>query len=243
MNVEPEMILLAALVMAVAALVQGSVGFGANMLASPAFALIDPDLVPGPLIMAAAVLTVATAVRERHSIDWTAVSWCTAGRIPGAVFGAIILSQVTDTSLQLMVALSILVAVMLSSGWIQIPTTRPTLLAAGSVSGFGATTAGIGGPPVALLLKAKSGPVFRSTMGAYFSIGTFITLPAIAAAGHLGSDEIIVGFALVPGAMAGFLASGPLRRFVDRGRLRPLVLALAVTAALALIFRVIWSTL
>ncbi len=110
MNVEPEVIIVAVLVMAVASLVQASVGFGANMLAAPVFALLDPDLVPGPIFLAAGVLTVATALRERDGIDRAVVKWCTAGRIPGAVVGAIVLSQVTDTSLQLMVALSILVA-------------------------------------------------------------------------------------------------------------------------------------
>ena len=56
--------------MSLAALVQASVGFGANLLAAPTFALLDPDLVPGPIFFAAAVLTFATAFRERSDIDW-----------------------------------------------------------------------------------------------------------------------------------------------------------------------------
>ncbi|MDQ3385935.1 MAG: sulfite exporter TauE/SafE family protein, partial [Actinomycetota bacterium] len=32
----------------VGALVQGSIGFGLNLIAAPVLALVDPDLVPGP---------------------------------------------------------------------------------------------------------------------------------------------------------------------------------------------------
>lgn len=237
MNVDTDVIVIAALVMMVASTVQASVGFGANMLAAPVFALLDPDLVPGPIFVSAGVLTIATALRERDEVDREVVTWATAGRIPGAIVGAIILTSATDRSIQLMVGISILVAVVLSSGIVTVPERRGTFFGAGLVSGFGATTASIGGPPLALTLQHRSGPALRATMGAYFAIGTAITLPAIAGAGRLGSDELLVGAALVPGALLGFAISGPLRPRVDAGRVRPLVLGLAAVAAVVLVAR------
>jgi hypothetical protein len=136
-----------------------------------------------------------------------------------------------------MVGISILVAVALSSGIVRIPEKRSTYLGAGTVSGFGATTAAIGGPPLALVLQHRSGSALRSTMGAYFVLGTMITLPAIAGAGRFGTDEFLVGIALIPGALIGFAVSGPLRSRVDAGRVRPLVLGLASIAAVVLIVR------
>ncbi|MEM7140065.1 MAG: sulfite exporter TauE/SafE family protein [Actinomycetota bacterium] len=239
MNVDPEIVVVAVAVMAVASTVQASVGFGANMLATPVFAILDPDLVPGPIFVAAGILTFATALRERDGVDREVVTVATAGRIPGSIVGAFVLAAVSDRSLQLLVGATILVAVVLSSGILRIPERRGTYLGAGALSGFGATTAAIGGPPLALTLQHRSGRDLRATMGAYFAIGSVITLPAIAAAGRLGRDELVVGACLIPGALLGFVASGPLRPRVDAGRVRPLVLGLAGIAAVILIIRTI----
>jgi len=236
-SVDAGTLVIALLVMAAASTVQASVGFGANLLAAPTFAILDPDLVPGPIFLATGVLTFPTALRERDDVDRQVVGWATAGRLPGALVGALVLATATDRSIQLMVGISILVAVVLSSGVIHIPERRRTFFGAGVVSGFGATTAAIGGPPLALTLQHRNGPALRATMGAFFSIGAVITLPAIAAAGRLGRDELLVGAALIPGALLGFAISGPLRPRVDAGRVRPLVLGLATLAAVVLIIR------
>jgi uncharacterized membrane protein YfcA len=230
---------MAVVVMALASTVQASVGFGANLLAAPVFAILDPDLVPGPIFIAAGVLNIATTIRERDDVDREVVRWATAGRIPGAILGALVLASATDRSIQLMVGISILVAVALSLGFVNIPERRASFFGGGAISGFGATTAAIGGPPVALILQHRSGPVLRATMGAFFALGTIITIPAIAAAGRLGRDELLIGAALVPGALLGFVISGPLRPHVDAGRLRPMVLGLAAIAAVILVARTV----
>lgn len=239
MNVDADVVVLAALVMAAASTVQASVGFGANLLAAPVFAMLDPDLVPGPIFVATGVLTLATALREREAVDRDVVALATVGRIPGSILGALVLAAATDRSIQLMVGGTILVAVVLSSGVLRIPERRSTYLGAGVVSGFGATSAAIGGPPLALTLQHRDGPTLRATMSAFFVVGTLVTLPAIAAAGRLGTDEVLVGACLVPGSLVGFAVSGPLRPRVDAGRARPMVLGLAALAAVVLIVRTV----
>lgn len=238
MNVEPEIVLAAVAIMAVASCVQGSIGFGCGLLAIPLFALLDPDLVPGPIFVGNAVLTSATALRERRDIDWHAVRWATAGRLPGTIVGSLVLARATDTSLQLLVAIVILVAVALSVGPLRVPANASTLFGAGGFSGFSSTSVGFGGPPMALLLQHRPGPQFRSTMGTFFTAGLLMVVPGIALAGRLGVDELLVGAALVPGAFAGFAASGPLRRHVDARSLAPVVLVGATVAAVALLVRV-----
>lgn len=237
MIVDPPVLAAGVVVMAVAATVQGSVGFGANLLAAPTLALLDPDLVPGPTFLAAGVLTFAVAWRERGAIDRAVVGWGTLGRLPGSVAGAMVLAAVSDRALQVTVAVTILVAVVLSTGLLSIRESRATFVGAGAVSGFGATSAAIGGPPMALALQHREGPALRATMGAFFAVGTLVTLPAIAAAGRLGPDELAVAAVLAPGSVLGFVASGPLRARVDAGRVRPLVLALSSASAVALLVR------
>ena len=238
MNVEPEIIVAAVAIMTVTSCVQGSIGFGCGLLSVPLFALLDPDLVPGPIFVGNAVLTTSTALRERHNIDWSAVGWGTAGRLPGTIAGSLVLARVTDTSLQLLVAVIILLAVALSAGPIKVPVNTTTLLGAGGFSGFSSTSVGFGGPPMALVLQNHPGPAFRSTMGMYFTAGLFMVVPAIALAGRFGIDELLVGAALVPGAIVGFAASGPLRKHVDARGLAPIVLIGATAAAIALLVRV-----
>ena len=66
----PIQILTVSLVVAVDSALQGSVGFGLGMLAALILVLIDPKLVPGPLLF---------AFREHREIDLHGVSWALAG--------------------------------------------------------------------------------------------------------------------------------------------------------------------
>jgi uncharacterized membrane protein YfcA len=67
--------LLAALIVFIGSIVQGSVGIGLGFVAVPLLALIDPGFVPGPLLLAALVLTVLISVREYQSIEFQNLTW------------------------------------------------------------------------------------------------------------------------------------------------------------------------
>ncbi len=239
MSVDVSSLVFALLIITCSSTIQGSVGFGANLIAAPLLALIDTAFVPGPIFIASTSLIISSALRERHFVDWHFVRWGTAGRLPGVILGSIVLGSVSDSSLRLMVAITIIVAVLLSSGVLRIPESRSSFAVAGAISGFGSTTASIGGPPAALSLQHRQGPAVRSTLSAFFVVGSTLTLPAIAAAGRLGTSEILTGIALMPGSFLGFAISGPLRKHVDAGRVRPLVLALSILSAVALIAKII----
>ena len=57
------------MIVTVAAIVQSSVGFGLGMIAAPILLLIDPNLVPAPLMMNGVVLSLMIAYRDRVGID------------------------------------------------------------------------------------------------------------------------------------------------------------------------------
>jgi len=238
-NVDASSLIMALLIITFSSTIQGSVGFGANLIAAPMLALIDTAFVPGPIFIASTSRMIAAALRERDQADWHFVGWAGLGRVPGVAAGALVLGTVSDSSLRLLVALTIILAVVLSSGIVKVPESRTTFAVAGALSGFGATSASIGGPPVALALQHRSGPQVRSSMSAFFVIGATMTLPAMALAGRLGSAEILTGLALVPASQLGFIISGPLRKYVDAGRVRPIVLSLSVISATALILKII----
>lgn len=229
--------LLAIAVVAVGSLVQGLAGFGSSMLAAPVLALADPTLVPGPLLIVAALLTFLGALRERGHVDRSIVTWALLGRIPGVVLGAAVLAFVDDDALGLVFGAVILLGVAMSAVGYDLKLTNTSLAAAGAASGLMATTTSVGGPPMALVMHRHHPATTRATLSVFFFLGILMSLPAIASAGRLGRDEIVTGLILLAPAAVGFAASSPLRAVVDGPRLRPIILGLSALSATLLVVR------
>lgn len=61
--------IVANLIVAVAAFLQASVGVGFAMIAVPLLLILDPELVPVPVLSAMTVLAAAMLIRERDAFD------------------------------------------------------------------------------------------------------------------------------------------------------------------------------
>lgn len=225
------------LVVTVGAAIQGTVGFGANLLAAPVLAVIEPEALPATLMLLVFVLSVPMVLRERHGVDWQAVRWLTIGRVPGAVIGSLVVVAVTADTLSVLAGLAVLLAVATSLMRATVPVTRATTIATGMVSGAMGTATSIGGPPVALLYQHREGPRLRATLAAAFGCGIVLSLAAVAVAGAVAGWHLALAFALLPGTALGMVASGRLTHRVDGAWLRPIVLALAATVALVAVVR------
>jgi uncharacterized protein len=99
------------------------------------------------------------------------------------------------------------------------------------------TVSGIGGPPIALVYQRAPSATLRATLARYFLVGTMVTIPTLFVVGELGTDEVVASAVLVPGVVAGFVASKPLVHHLDQRSVRPVVLALSAVAALAVLVR------
>jgi len=201
------LLLIAGAVVAFGAVVQGAVGYGMALIAAPILALIDPTLVPVPVLMLASahsVLAVLTLSQRAFSL----------------LIGLCVLA---------FVGLSLLV-------WRPQPRPG-SLVLAGMASGAGGTAASIGGPPIALLYQNATGPRVRGTMSAYFVLGSLTSVAALAGAGQVTSDVLLSTAALLPFVIVGFVLSGPARRVLDDGRTRTAVLGVAAASAVLLIAR------
>lgn len=217
---------------------QGSVGFGANIVAVPALLLIDPRLVPGPVILAVIGLNLAVLRRERHATTLRPLSWVMVGRLVGTPLGVAALARLSERGLGLVVATTVLVVVAVTARGISVPRTTPNLIAAGAVSGFSSSTAGIGGPPLAALYADAEGPEIRGSLGALFLVGNATTLIGLAIGGLLGWEEVRLGLALTPATVLGYFGSSRLVPYLDRGYSRPAILVLSSLAAVAVLVRV-----
>ena len=107
----------------------------------------------------------------------------------------------------------------------------------GVLSGFMATTASIGGPPMALVYQHEQGSTIRGTMATYGFVGTVMSVATLAIFGEISSAEIYLTLALLPGLGVGFIASRSGVRFLDKGWMRPAVVVLCSASAMAVLLR------
>ncbi|HEC09115.1 MAG TPA: sulfite exporter TauE/SafE family protein [Acidimicrobiales bacterium] len=230
--------LLAALIVMVAATVQATVGFGLALISVPLLTLVNPDLVPAPLMICAVALSVLIGRREVSDTDWRAVGLFISGRVPGAVLAGFILTIVARERLAVVFALAVIVAVALSASGIKARPTVLNFLAAGSFSGLMSTITGIGGPPIALVLQDENPSRLRSTLAWYFASGSIVSLTVLARVGRLGGQELRFAAVMLPGALVGFLLSRFTRPLAEHpGVVRGGVWAISVAASITILVR------
>lgn len=227
----------AAVAVAFSAWVQGSVGFGYALLTAPLLALIAPDLVPGPILFSSMLLSIASAIREHPSIDRRGVALALVGRLPGVALGASALAFLSSETMSVVFGAVVLLAVALSVSGLRLAMTTTTLLGTGFLSGVMGTMTSIGGPPIALVYQDADGPRLRATLNSYFALGSAMSIPALALAGHFGRQQFVDGMMLMPATVVGFALSGVSRSWLDRGRTHSAVLAVASLSALAVVLK------
>lgn len=209
---------------------QGTVGFGVNLIAVPVVAVAAPGAVPGAMVLLSLPLTVTMAAREHDAIDRPGVLWIVVGRVPGTIVGVAVVALVSNAVLAAVVGGMILLGVLLSIVHPPVPVTRGTACAAGVVGGITGTAAAVEGPPYALLYQHAHGRRLRSTLAACFAIGTVMSAAALGLGGQITSEQLLLTAALLPALLAGLALSTLAARRVDAGRLRPFVLGLAAVA-------------
>ena len=218
-------------------LIQGALAFGINLVAVPLLLFVDPRLVPGPALVTGLVLAGLLAHRERSAVDVRGLGWILAGRLPGSVLGTFIVAVVSERVLGALAGGLVFAAAIASYLISALPTTPWRLVAAGTASGFMSTTASVGGPAVALAYQSQSGSTVRGTLAATTLVGSAISLVGLGFAGHFGAVEVQFTGIMLPGALTGYMLSRHLTRYVDRGWMRKLVVALCLVAGAAAVVR------
>ncbi len=218
-------------------LVQGSVGFGLNLVVVPVLAVLIPGSVPGSVVLLSLPMTLMMLLREHHAIDWLGVRWITVGRLPGTVIGLLVVSAVADTTLAVVVGFVILAGVLASVFHPGIPVHRGSAAAVGSVAGITGTAAGVDGPALALLYQHAEPHTLRATLATCFLIGAIVSGTALAIGGELRVEQLELTAILLAPMLVGLALSRLVAHHITPAAMRPLVLGFATVAGIVAILR------
>jgi hypothetical protein len=162
-----------------------------------------------------------------------------SGRVLGTIPAALLLAWMPLDGMKILLASIVLAGAVMGMLHSGAHPTPAVLFTAGTASGFMATAAALGGPPVALVYQRESGLRLRGTLAAYFIVGTVFSLIALAWAGRFGTQELGMSILLIPGTVIGYLMSRPAAAYLDSGRTRTAVLAVSALAAVSVILTVL----
>ena len=93
---------------------------------------------------------------------------------------------------------------------------------------------------MALVYQNAPGPQVRATLSGFFIAGTLISLGGLTVVGRFGLSEIYLSAAVVPAVITGFWLSRRMTGLLDRGYIRPGLLALSATSALLVMAQALW---
>jgi uncharacterized membrane protein YfcA len=240
LSIPPTYLAAAVLVTFLAAAVQGVLGLGFAIFSVPILSLLDARLAPVPQLLLTLPLTFSMAHRERHAIEWRAISWVLVGRIPGALIGLWLLSIATAQVLDLFIGLSVLAGVAVFSSRIAIRRNPFTELSAGIASGVGGMVSAIGGPPLAMLYGKEKGETIRANLAAAFAVGMVITIAARLMAGRVALIEAQVSLVMLPGLLAGIAVSSKMLGRLRGNALEWSVLTVCALSGVALVLRALF---
>ena len=226
----------AVITIGIGAAVQATIGLGMAVLAAPILALIDPDFLPVTTIVMVMPLSFGVARREREHIAWSAAGLALCGRLPGVSIGALLISSTGSGTVRLLVGISVLLAVAVSATRFHVTTSTKNLLIAGMASGFSGTTAGIGGPPLAVTYQHEQPATTRATLAVFFGLGSIISFSGLAAVGEVNQRHISLCLLLLPGVLVGLALSRPVTSRFPEHRWR---IALLTTCSLSAILLLI----
>ncbi len=217
--------------------VQGSVGFGLNLVAVPAIALLEPAAVPGAMFLLGTPMSLLMAWHERDHIDWPGVRAMTAGRLPGTLVGLWLLHVLTGDRRLLFVGLSVIAATVVTALAPEIPRRGRTQIPAGLATGITGTVAGIDGPPLALLYQHAPAWVVRPTLATMFAMGGIVSASVAATSGDVRGWHLLLSAVLFPGILAGNIVARRFRHRIPTAWFRIVVLIVVGTAGVVTTLR------
>lgn len=230
-------LLLLGLAVLLGTVVQSTLGFGLAVVAAPAIIVAEPELMPTSLLLLGFALPTMQLLTQPRDIAWRLLGWALGWRLLLTAPGVWLVAVLPAAGIAAVVGVLVLVSVVLSLVRLEATATPRNAALAGAITGVSGTAAAIGGPFFALVLQHEAPDRIRSTLAAFFVVGSTGSLAGLALGGQVTADQLRAGLVWLPFLVVGLLLSGPVRRHVDQRRMRAGVLALCVLASVVVLVR------
>lgn len=237
MSASLAILLVLGLAVALGAAVQSAVGFGLAVVAAPFIVLVEPALMPASLLVGGFFLPLWELVRGERDIDVRLLASAYGMRLLLTPAGALLVAWAGAREIALIVGVMILVVVAVSLTPLSVRASVPNALLAGAVTGVSGTAAAIGGPFFAMVLQHERQERIRSTLAAFFVLGSATSLAALSLAGEVDRTQLYAGVLWLPFIAMGVWLGRPLREAISPLRMRRAVLAFCTVASLVVIAR------
>lgn len=237
MDVALPIVLVLGLTVGLGAVIQSAVGFGLAVIAAPFIVLIEPSLMPVGLLVGGFALPLWELLRHKGDLDLRMLASAYGMRLALTPVGVALVAWAGAREIALMVGIMMLIVVAVSLTPHSVQATVPNALAAGAVTGVAGTAAAIGGPFLALVLQHERPARIRSTLAAFFVLGSVTSLIALSIGGQVTSTQLLAGVLWLPFIAVGVWLGRPVRRAVSPARMRRVVLWFCTIASLVVIAR------
>jgi uncharacterized protein len=222
----------------IAATTQAITGFGFGLLSMPVMTLaIDPKTAVVVSSLIGTTVTTWQAVRLHGDGDAVVRRRLIVAAYLGMPIGLVVYEMVANETLQLLLGVVVLLAVLSLIAPVALPVGRVMDGTAGFLSGVLNTSLSTNGPPLVFALQARRMPatMFRGTIIPTFAVCNVGALTMFIVRGKVNADGLTAAAVAVPAMLAGQLLGQPMRTRVDERSFRRLVLGLLTVAAISAI--------
>ncbi|WAJ69119.1 sulfite exporter TauE/SafE family protein [Catenovulum adriaticum] len=232
-----ELIILVNVIVLLGSLIQGVVGYGIGMFCAPLLFMINPEFVPGPMVLISTVMTVIMLIRDKSDLKVDQVSWTMLGGFFGVVIAGVILNMVSVKQFQIVFGSLILLAVIISIIGYSPKINKLTTTLAGYLSGFMGTLTAVGGPPVALLYQNVKAAQLKANLAAFFLFLNIVIVSTLLWINKLSFEHLYLFIIAIPGLILGFYLSSIASKYVGPAQLRYFILSFSALSGLGTIIK------
>lgn len=219
----------------VGACLQSVIGFGLGLLCAPVLFLVQPELVPGPMILNALLITSLLSVKHRGEIDALQTGFAIIGGTVGVLVAGVIFFLTGERHYQLIFGVCILIAVFLSAIGITPKISAVSNLIASILSGFMGTLTSAGGAPMGLLYQSEEKNRIKANLSVFFVYINLFGIFVLWITGAAGHDDLTLFLKCSPAILLGWLISYFVSRKINKNRIRQLILFIAAVSGIVLV--------
>ena len=229
--------MLAIVVVFIGSAIQGVIGFGVGLFSAPLLFLIDPALVPAPLIIIGGILPMLVWRANARAVVPRDLAFALPSGLLGVIAAYLLAGMMTAQTWQWLFGLTIILAVLVSVLRFDIRPEPPAICIGSFFSGCMGTISGVGGPPLGVAFQHAEPARVRGTLSAIFVPMSVMALVALYLLDRLGWREVWLAAAMLPAVFGGFWFARRFGSHVPRKAYRVFVLGTAFVAGMYSVLR------